>query len=167
MGRNIITAKLDPEGEEPVIIVTRGNDQQILKTLTSDLKPPNPVVEDGINLWSTPDGDLQLVFSGNGAGIGSKKNLEACLFWSPHWYEDTQSELLKKLTSTKAPIATVGRDNTSAAQIADMLSEKKSDDAKTESTYFTETRFTKTGIERRTVSDFGLIGSIIAQLAQD
>jgi len=51
---------------------------------------------------------------------------------------------------------------------ADKADDKaKGDDAKAKSAYLTETRFTKTGMERRTVSDFGLIGSIIAQLNSD
>ncbi len=44
------------------------------------------------------------------------------------------------------------------------MSEKKSDKAKGESLYFTETHFAKTGMERKTTSDLGLLGSIIAQL---
>ena len=35
------------------------------------------------------------------------------------------------------------------------------------SKYSTETLFTKNGMERRTVSDFGLIGAIIAQLGAE
>ena len=80
------------------------------------------------------------------------------MWYSPKDYQDLW-ELLVPLEVLLHPIR--------AGQIADMLSEKKVEDAKAESTYFTETRFTKTGIDRRTVSDFGLIGSIIAQLAQD
>jgi hypothetical protein len=47
------------------------------------------------------------------------------------------------------------------------LSDKKTQDAVAVTTYNTETSFTKNGIQRRTVSDFGLIGSIIAQLAPE
>lgn len=62
---------------------------------------------------------------------------------------------------------TKGVEHDTASIVADVLSEKKSANAMADSSYYTETRFTKTGIERRTVSDFGLIGSIIAQLSEN
>ena len=40
-------------------------------------------------------------------------------------------------------------------------------DSRTISTFVTETSFKSFGMERRTVSDFGLIGQIISQLADD
>ena len=66
--------------------------------------------------------------------------------------------------SSNAAIATLGKDSDSASRLADVLSTKKSEDANASSTYFAETCFRKTGLDRRTTSDFGLIGSIIAQL---
>ena len=48
-----------------------------------------------------------------------------------------------------------------------MMSEKRYRDEKKGSSFLTETRFTKAGMERKTVSDFGLIGWIIAQLNED
>ena len=62
---------------------------------------------------------------------------------------------------------TLVRDEIVTSQIVDILSAKNADASKAVSTYFTETRFTKSGMERRTVSDFGLIGQIIAQLSDD
>jgi hypothetical protein len=78
-----------------------------------------------------------------------------------------EKEWLTELKDSKASIATVGRDEKSAVAIASAISDKKADDSKAVTNYFTETRFTKNGIERKTVSDFGLIGSIIAQLAPE
>ena len=74
---------------------------------------------------------------------------------------------LKQIRFGDIPIISTGQDLTSAAQIGEMLSKKKSDDAKSASTYVIETRFTKSGMERKTTSDFGFIGSIIAQLGGD
>jgi hypothetical protein len=58
-------------------------------------------------------------------------------------------------------------DSSTALILADVLAEKRPGEPKGLATYFTETRFTKTGIDRRTISDFGLIGSIIAQFDDD
>lgn len=47
------------------------------------------------------------------------------------------------------------------------LSSKEVSTVASKRVILTETRFIKTGMERKTTSDFGLIGSIVAQLAQD
>lgn len=62
---------------------------------------------------------------------------------------------------------TRGIDGDSATRIADLLSEKKSDNISASQTFLVETRFNKTGMDRRTVSDFGFIGWLIAQLAAE
>jgi len=110
---------------------------------------------------------LEAVFAGNALGIGLKKDLEACLFWTDHLPYDVSSNSLKQLISSKAPITTVTQDRELGGQIVELLSDKKTQDAVAVTTYNTETSFTKNGIQRRTVSDFGLIGSIIAQLAPE
>ena len=45
-----------------------------------------------------------------------------------------------------------------------MPSERKNENEKIVLTYRTETRFNAGGLERRTISDFGLIGSILERL---
>ena len=69
----------------------------------------------------------------------------------------------------KDPVAvtTMGIDDEVQWKIVDTFTENKPGAHKDALPYFTETRFTKNGIERTTVSDFGLIGSIIANLAPE
>jgi hypothetical protein len=56
----------------------------------------------------------------------------------------------------------------SAEDLVRVLAEKTSEDAdKPNTIYSKENRFTATRVERRTVSDFGFIGWMIAQMAQD
>jgi hypothetical protein len=47
------------------------------------------------------------------------------------------------------------------------LAEPKNENERTAIQYRIETRFNQNGVERRTTSDFGLIGSIIEHLAQE
>ena len=68
---------------------------------------------------------------------------------------------------TKPAIRTFGLDRDSAVAVASVLSEKKSEDIAPASRYVVETRFNKTGMERKLTSEFGLIGSIIAMLASE
>ena len=68
---------------------------------------------------------------------------------------------------TTPSIRTFGLDRDSAAAVASVLSERRSAEAAPASRYTVETRFNKTGMDRKLVSEFGLIGSIIAMLASE
>ncbi len=165
MGRNIVTVRLDHEGEEPVVIATRGGkEHQILKAMTSQLKPVGKITEGGINTWTSEDNELQVVFARASFGVGTKENLQACLFWTVHTPYEIKSESMVWLAKSNAPVATVTQDRDSAHQIATVFLEKAPEETNIVSNYQTEIRFNQNGIERRTVSDFGLIGSIIKQL---
>ena len=156
---NIITGKFGLDEEYSFVIATMRDIPRVKKSIFSDLKPINP------NIWHDDENDLRAIFHGNRIMIGSTR---ALAFLTDHGSEPPPStDLLTKIGQSKAPITTGGYDNSSASQVAERLTEKASYDATATSTYYTETRFTRSGIERRTVSDFGLIGSIIAQLNQD
>lgn len=59
-------------------------------------------------------------------------------------------------------------EDTTAESVVRVLAEKRSEDAdKPNTVYSKENRFTATRVERRTVSDFGFIGWMISQMAQD
>lgn len=167
ISRNIFTAKINENSDQSVVVAGRGDDKKTLASLLSNLKPPKQIVEGGLNVWSTPEGEIQVAFDFDAIKIGSKHDLPKINGPRLGELSDIRSDLLRVLSSSKAPIATVGRDPVSTAQIAEMLAGERSDEVKADSTYSTETRFTKTGIERRTVSDFGFIGWIITQFGKD
>lgn len=162
--RNIVTAKLDPQSDQSFVIAARGNDEATRKALSSDFKPPNPIVEGSINIWSIDDDDLHIAFDQDMIKIGSKEELQKFNGMRLGDMSDIRSDLLRRLAMSKSPIATVGRDSTTTLILLAVLAREGHGDTDAESTYLTETRFTRIGIERRTISDFGLIGSIIAQL---
>lgn len=165
--RDIITAKLDAQSEYNIVIAANGGSQIALKALSPDLKPPKPIIEGGLNIWSTEESDVQVAFDQDMIKICSKDDLPKINGMRLGELSDIRSESLRQLAISTAPITTVGQVDTSTLQIVEMLASEGRGEIQRPSTYFTETRFTKTGIERRTVSDFGLIGSIIAQVAQD
>jgi hypothetical protein len=70
-------------------------------------------------------------------------------------------------TGNPPAIRTFGVDRETAVLLASVLSERKSDDAVPVSRYVVETRFKQKGIERRLVSEFGLLSSIITMLASE
>ncbi len=62
--------------------------------------------------------------------------------------------------------ATITRDAETAPTIVKVLGNSKKQKEKITSFYTTETRFTGGGFERRSISDFGLIGSLLEKLGE-
>lgn len=157
---NIVTAKTDAEGEKPVVIASVKDIEKVKKSLVADLKPQ----KDAPNTWKSEDGDLTAVIADNVIITGDSEAVAKALDAKQSGSNISKSDNYKALMESKAVATTIGRDVEIADKIAGVLGEKKSDDVEATTVYLTETRFNQNGIERRTVSDFGLIGSIIEQL---
>lgn len=169
IGPTIVTAKLDADGEKPVLIARIKDRGKVRLSLLREFKPPKPEIgEQGVEVWTTTDGDLSAAYIGDEIILGDTDFVNKCVSTDRMTVQAKQDAILKRFGDIRLGAAvTVGTDSTSAAKIAAVLGGKKSEEARAASSYMTETRFTKNGIERRTVSDFGLIGSIIAQLAPE
>jgi len=74
------------------------------------------------------------------------------------------SSLGQAFAGADAVATTVGMESDPSAKIIELFSERKNENEAFVSQYRIETRFNKNGVERRTISDFGLLGSILAQL---
>ncbi|HKP68936.1 MAG TPA: hypothetical protein VJV05_06610, partial [Pyrinomonadaceae bacterium] len=74
------------------------------------------------------------------------------------------AELSQTFTASDAVATTVATDPDSLAKIVELFSERKDANERVVLTYRTETRFNVNGLERRTISDFGLIGAILERL---
>ncbi|HTK36871.1 MAG TPA: hypothetical protein VL325_00135, partial [Pyrinomonadaceae bacterium] len=156
---NIVTAKIDAEGEKPVVIAAIRDIEKVKKSLVADLKPQ----KEAPNTWKSEDGELTAVVADNLIVTGESEAVAKALDAKQSGSNISKSDAYKSFMDSKAVAATIGRDEEIAGKIAEVLSDKKSDDAEAATVYLTETRFNKNGIERRTVSDFGLIGWIIEQ----
>ena len=164
-GANILTAKFDDEGEKSVVIATLKDIEKAKKSLVAGLKPSKQATDEtGVEVWKSEDAEIAAAFVENKIIVGDAEGVLKCLKARTDGHTLNKNEWIMRLFATNAVTTTLARDKSMATTLAEVLSEKKSDDAKAVSNYYTETRFTRTGIERRTVSDFGLIGSIIAQL---
>ena len=72
-----------------------------------------------------------------------------------------------RLGGSNAVITTVGNESDPAAKLIDVLADRKNENTPLTQTYLTETRFNRNGIDRTTVSDFGLIAAIIEKFGKD
>lgn len=148
----LVTVKYDDEDD--VAVVARSSDQkQLSASIDADT-------------IKTPGSFIQLTEPGfeNIDIIGNAETVAKCT--DAH---KSGKNLQKYLGNVQQAgdlpaIRTYGLDRDSAAMVAGVLSERKSEDILPVSRYVVETRFNKTGMERRLVSEFGLISSIIAML---
>ena len=157
----VVTVGIEAYGDQPVVIVKARDRDLIMKTLLPDLKPlVAKSGEPGIETWILDDEDMGTVTLGDLIYIGNGNAVIRCTT-TPGTFSTAPR------AQAKAAITTFGRDTTTTLSIIELLAREGHGDTQAVSTYLTETRFTKSGMERKTTSDFGLIGSIIAQLAQD
>ena len=167
VGNDILTAKFDEEGEKPVVIATVKDADKLKKSLLPELKPDKQKSDElAAEILTSPNGDAA-AFVENKMIAGDAESVFKCLQAKKSGDNLAKTTAAQQLAASKAPAATVALDTQTAPALAAVLSEKKAGDTNTASRYFTETRYTKNGIDRRVVSDFGIIGSIIAELAED
>ena len=165
-GVHFVTANFSPDGDKPVVVAVTAHPGKIGESLSPDLKSPTGKIDyDKIN--RSADGDLGAFFDEEFFVGGDAESVDRINQARPQGPDSGLNGALKFPFDPRSVAMTVGHDGLSVGKVTEILSAKKSDDAKAVSTYFTETRFTRSGMERRTVSDFGLIGSIIAQLAEN
>jgi hypothetical protein len=165
VGTTLITLRNDKEGENPAIIAKVHNQKTTEESVSNKAKPL-VAMENGDRLkeWEGDGSKLKVAFVGGNVISGENSAVDVCLR-EGHTKRDPVDPGL--FGSVNAAITTVGRDDTSTIFLFGMLAGEGHGETKTVSTYITETRFTKTGVERRTISDFGLIGQILANLASE
>ncbi len=161
--RNIVTARLSEDADEVFVIKTHsGGGSSVLGSLAGTFIPAGKIVEEGLNVWDQKDGDLQLRIVYDRLALGPKTDLAR--FDGPRFSpaDSIRKEPLRRLAASNAPITTVGTDRRVIGAVVAMMTNEDHSQP-TISEYFTETRFTRSGMERKTTSDFGFIGWIIAQ----
>lgn len=162
---NILTATID---DEPFVIATMGDEQKVKKSVDPDLRSDKAPTDEGVTFWRTEGNEIGAAFDKNLVILGSVVGVGSGFRHGKFSMVTPPKEILERLVRSKSPITTIGTDLETAVLILNVLSQRERDDTKMNPTfYLTETRFTKSGIDRRTTSDFGLIGSIIAQLADN
>ena len=162
---NILTAAID---DEPFVIATMGDEQKVKKSVDPDLKSDKVATDEGVTFWRTEGNEIGAAFDKNLVILGSVVGVGSGFRHGRFSATTPPKEILERLVRSKSSITTIATDLETVVLILNFLSPRERDDTKMNPTfYLTETRFTKAGMERKTTSDFGLIGSIIAQLAQN
>lgn len=164
------TVKSDDDSED-LLVIAAGNLNNIkndtLKKAASDgidFSAPRKSLPDGA-LWMSNDGDSAFASVAGVWLIGSSSSVQKSID-TRYSGRVPRSDYSRRIPA-QSPVTTAGQDTTTVAKLIETLTPTGPPSTKISSLYVTETRFTRNGIERRTTSDFGLIGSIISFLDEE
>ncbi|MEZ5345053.1 MAG: hypothetical protein R2681_05785 [Pyrinomonadaceae bacterium] len=168
----IITAQLDDVGDNSLAIVEIKDREKVRSAVSKELDLSGDARKVGnADLWQSEDEDLAAAELGRIFVLG---NIDAVFKAIASWnrrkispqdsaHDFTKGRLFGMLAKSNAAAATFGRGNEDVGRLVRVLGEPKDQREQSFSNTLVETRFTASGIERRSVSDFGFIGTIITQ----
>jgi hypothetical protein len=164
----ILTARFADGDDRVVMIASETTDATSRKTALTSLIEQNVAVPAEAGAYMSEDGDLKAVL-GEHVILGDADSVSKCqqVPTPSRSFASFAKDRLTFLQKGGPSVITIGNDIESASQIANVLSAVKNEGVRFNATYATRTRFSDKGLERNTVSDLGLIGSIIAQLGSD
>ena len=169
VGSPILTVKLVSDAEDAVAIAPVKDPARIKTAMAKEINfslPPES--QFGGEIWKSEDGEVAVAFLNNFVVSGGAETVIKCLeARSARAASPNETEFSRHLASSNAVAITVSNDADALRKLVGMFSAVSEESGPIALTSITETRFNRNGIERRTVSDFGWIGSIIKQLGQD
>jgi hypothetical protein len=165
VGPRIVTVRLTEDPEQVAVIVTAKDMTAVRNALAKEINlAAAPEKQFGADFWKSEDGELAAAVAGDVVVVGEAEVVLKCLeIKQTRAGTEVQTDLQRDLLSSDAVAVTAGADE-SAVRLVDALTVRKNPSDRVVLSYKTETRFNINGIERRTVSDFGLIGAIIEGL---
>ncbi|MET0751984.1 MAG: hypothetical protein ABWZ66_01360, partial [Pyrinomonadaceae bacterium] len=160
---DILTAQFDAEGEKSVVIATVKDVEKLKKSLAEiNFKLP-PEKNSNADVWLSEDKLTSAAFIENKLILGDAESVLKCLEARQNGQNFTKSAPFQKFVESNAVAVTAAKDLDSTEKVVEVLGEAKDENKKIITDYLTETRITEKGIERKSVSDFGFIGTILEQ----
>ncbi len=154
----IITARLNDEERFAVVKVL--DFEKVKQTIVEEIdftKEFQKVGKDG-KLWISEDKSLAVVLVGDYFVIGDLESVKKSVLNNT----SMNSALFIDFKQSKAVAATLEKDSETAEKIIKVLGKPKANQ-KFANYILTQTRFNKQGIERKYISDYGFLGTIIEQ----
>jgi hypothetical protein len=166
-GPALQTVRFDPEGEE-VAVTGRIRDVEKLKaSLAREFALSRPAEKmHNIDILRSGDGELAAAFYEGRFILGEAKSVEKCIAAVASGRSMFSVPMEQSFSTAAAPVATVGVDDESMAKLAEVFWGKRPENAPV-GYYLTETRFNLNGMERRTISDLGMIGTLTGWVAKE
>ena len=166
IGSEILTAQVDGDGEKSLAIVKVKNLMEIRKSISGeiDFKTP-PKKQNNAEIWESDDKSLSVALVGEILILGDSKSVYASLLAKEKrgTTKTQNSQLFGKLRQSQATASTFTKDIETSQIIAELFGKSKLSPKDGVSYSLTTTSFNKRGIERISISEFGLIGTILKQ----
>ena len=163
---DILTARFDAEGEKSVVVVAVKDAEKIKKSLAEINFKVLPEKHLNADVWQSEDKRKSAAFIENRLILGDTESVLKCLEAKANGQTFTKSASFQKFAESKAVAVTFGKDLDSTEKVVEVLSAAKDENKKFITNFLTETRVNEKGIERRSVSDFGFIGTILGQIEE-
>jgi hypothetical protein len=163
---DILTAQFDQEGEKSVAIVMVKDAEKLKKSISDEInfKIP-PEKQDIANVWQSEDKQIAAAFIENKLILGDGESILKCLKAKQSGQNFKSNQIFQKFVASRSVSITFSKDTNSAEKIVKVLGNARENKSAI-TAYTTETRFTEKGIERKTISAFGLLGTILEQLEE-
>lgn len=162
VGSEIVTAKFDDEGEKTVVLADIKDAEKLKKSIAGEMNFKTPPEKQGnADVWRSEDKVLAAAFVENKLILGETESVIVCLKAKESGANFRQTEAFQQIANSSAMTFSLTKDSESAAKITEVLGDPKNENQNYANFYTTETKFSSNGFERRTVSDFGLLGTIL------
>ncbi len=163
VGSQILTLRFDADGENKVVIADIKNLQNVKKSIAEiNFKKPWEEVSGGV-MWKSENSEKSAVNAGNILILGDAESVAKCLQTRLSLPDFAKNPFSQNFSESDAVAVTIGKD--SGEKVVEVLGKKKAENLQVMTNFLTETRFNEKGIERKTVSAFGFIGTILEQLS--
>ena len=163
-GDEIWTARFDAAGDENVVIAVIKDRAAIEKTLAPEINfEQKPLAQNAARIFVSEDKTQAAAFVADKIILGDLENVTRCLAAKEKGNNLVATEYFSEFKKTNAAAATFSKDTESANKIVGVLTELKADAPPVFGANFVTTQFLTDRFERRAVSDFGLIGTLIEQ----
>jgi hypothetical protein len=160
----IFTAKLDEAGEKSIAVVTVKDSDAVKKSIAAIDFKSRPEKLENAQIRQSEAGEFAAALVGDKLILGEPESVLKCLQAKNSGRNFTKNQYFQKFAESRVVAVTFAKDSESAKKVVEVLGKAKDENREINFISLTETRFTEKGVERRTVSAFGLVGSILEQL---
>ena len=157
----ILTVNFDAEGEKSVVIVGVKDAEKLKKSIADINFKAQSEKNLNAEIWRTRDKSVAAAFVENRLILGNSESVLLCLQAKQNGQNFAKNPAFKFFSESKTVAVTAGSEIDSAEKVVEVLAELKEENSRITTHFLTETRYNEKGLERKTVSDFGLIGAII------
>ena len=163
---DILTAQFDADGEKSIVVVTVNDAEKLKKSISEQINFKNPSEKrENADVWQSEDKEIAAAFVENKLILGTGESVLSCLQAKQSGRNFTKNSSFQKIKENRSVAVTYSKDTETADKVVKILGEIQENKSAV-TAYVTETGFNGNRIERKTVSAFGLLGTLLEQFEE-